>query len=190
MTCGYGVQGGVEDALAHSSTAKPQDLKNTILNHRCETEAHVERLQPIFEIIGKRPRTKTCEAIELILEEDDEIAEDYAGGEALDASLLAEGQAVEHYEMSRYGALKTWATQLGMKDAAAPLDPTPREEKKIDALLSELARSQANMKAAYTLTDQGPARSSRPRPWRVSPRIASKWSDCVIVKETSTIWTR
>ena len=81
MTCGYGVQGGIEDALAHSSTAKPkaakpQDLGNAFLTHRDETEAHLERLQPIFEIICKRPRTETCEAVELVLEEDDEIAED------------------------------------------------------------------------------------------------------------------
>ena len=93
-------------------------------------------------------RAKTCEAIKGILEEGDEIMEDYAGSEALDAGLLAGGQAVEHYEMSRYGTLKTWATQLGMNDASALLDRTLQEEKKTDALLSKLAQTRVNLKAA------------------------------------------
>ena len=99
-------------------------------------------------MIGKRARTKTCEAIKGILEEGDEIMEEYAGSEALDAGLLAGGQAVEHYEMSRYGTLKTWAMQLGMNDAAALLDQTLQEEKKTDALLSKLAQTKVNLKAA------------------------------------------
>jgi ferritin-like metal-binding protein YciE len=99
-------------------------------------------------MIGKRPQTKTCEAIKGILEEGDEIMQEYAGSEALDAGLLAGGQAVEHYEMSRYGTLKTWATQLGMRDVAALLDQTLQEEKKTDALLSKLAQAKVNLKAA------------------------------------------
>ena len=81
-------------------------------------------------MIGKRARWKTCEAIKGILKEGHEIMEEYAGSEALDAGLLAGGQAVEHYEMSRYGALKAWATRLGMKDAAALLDQTLRERRR------------------------------------------------------------
>ena len=76
---------------------------------------------------GKRAQSKTCEAIKGILVEGYEIMEEYTGSEALDAGLLAGGQAVEHYEMSRYGTLKAWATQLGMKDAAALLDQTRRK---------------------------------------------------------------
>jgi ferritin-like metal-binding protein YciE len=131
-----------------AKAAKSQELKSAFLTHRDETETHVERLQQIFEIMGKRPQAKTCEAIKGILEEGDEVAEEYAGSEALDAGLLAGGQAVEHYEMSRYGTLKTWAMQLGMKDAAALLDQTLQEEKKTDALLSKLAQGQVNLKAA------------------------------------------
>jgi ferritin-like metal-binding protein YciE len=131
-----------------AKAANSQDLKSAFLTHRDETEVHVERLQQIFEIIGKRPQTKTCEAIKGILEEGDEVAEEYAGSEALDAGLLAGGQAVEHYEMSRYGTLKTWAVQLGMTDAAALLDQTLQEEKKTDALLSKLAQAEVNLKAA------------------------------------------
>ena len=99
-------------------------------------------------MIGKRAQATTCEAIKGILEEGDEIMQEYTGSEALDAGLLAGGQAVEHYEMSRYGALKTWATQLGLKDAAALLEQTLQEEKKTDSLLSRLAEEKVNLKAA------------------------------------------
>jgi ferritin-like metal-binding protein YciE len=131
-----------------AKAAKSAELKTAFLTHRDETEVHVERLQQVFEILGKRAQAKTCEAIKGILEEGDEVMEDYAGSAALDAGLVAGGQAVEHYEMSRYGTLKTWALQLGMKDAAALLDQTLQEEKKADALLSKLAQSTINLKAA------------------------------------------
>jgi ferritin-like metal-binding protein YciE len=131
-----------------AKAAKSEELKTAFLTHRDETEEHVDRLQKVFEIIGKRAQTKTCEAIKGILEEGDEVMDEYAGSEALDAGLLAGGQAVEHYEMSRYGTLKAWATQLGMQDAAALLDQTLQEEKKTDALLSRLAQATVNLKAA------------------------------------------
>ena len=131
-----------------AKAANSQELKTAFLTHRDETETHVDRLQRIFEMIGKRAQAKTCEAIKGILEEGDEMMEDYEGSEALDAGLLAGGQAVEHYEMSRYGTLKTWATQLGMKDVAGLLDQTLQEEKKTDALLSRLAQAGVNLKAA------------------------------------------
>jgi ferritin-like metal-binding protein YciE len=131
-----------------AKAAKSEELKSAFLTHRDETEEHVERLQQVFEIIGKRAQAKTCEAIKGILEEGAEIMEDYADSQALDAGLLAGGQAVEHYEMSRYGTLKTWATQLGMKDVAALLDRTLQEEKTTDALLSKLAETKVNLKAA------------------------------------------
>jgi ferritin-like metal-binding protein YciE len=131
-----------------AKAAKSEELKSAFLTHRDETEGHVARLEQVFEMIGKRPQSKTCEAIKGILEEGHEIMEEYAGSEALDAGLLAGGQAVEHYEMSRYGTLKAWATRLGMKDAATLLDQTLQEEKKTDALLSKLAQAKVNLKAA------------------------------------------
>ena len=131
-----------------AKAAKSEELKSAFLTHRDETEGHVDRLEQVFEMIGKRAQSKTCEAIKGILEEGHEIMEEYAGSEALDAGLLAGGQAVEHYEMSRYGTLKAWATQLGMKDAAALLDQTLQEERKTDALLSKLAQAKVNLKAA------------------------------------------
>ena len=108
----------------------------------------MERLDKVFELFGKRAQGKTCEAIKGILEEGDEVMEDYKGSEALDAGLLAGAQAVEHYEMSRYGTLKNWAQQLGLKEAVSLLDQTLQEEKKTDALLSKLAQSEVNAKAA------------------------------------------
>jgi len=131
-----------------AKATKSQQLKEAFLTHRDETETHVERLDKVFEIFGKRAQAKTCEAIKGILEEGDEVMEDYKGSEALDAGLLAGAQAVEHYEMSRYGTLRTWAQQLGLKEAVSLLDQTLQEEKKTDALLSRLAQGEVNQKAA------------------------------------------
>ena len=113
-----------------AKAANSQQLKEALLTHRDETETHVERLEKVFEILGKRAQAKTCEAIKGILEEGDVVMEDYKGSEALDAGLLAAGQAVEHYEMSRYGTLKTWAKQLGLKEAIPLLDQTLQEERR------------------------------------------------------------
>jgi ferritin-like metal-binding protein YciE len=131
-----------------AKAAKSEELKAAFLTHRDETEVHVERLLQVFELFGKRAQAKTCEAIKGILEEGEEVMEEYSGSEVLDAGLLAGGQAVEHYEMSRYGTLKTWANQLGLRDAAALLEQTLQEEKKTDALLSKLANAKVNLKAA------------------------------------------
>jgi ferritin-like metal-binding protein YciE len=102
----------------------------------------------VFELIGKRPRGKPCEAIEGIIEEGKEVMEDFKGSDALDAGLLAGAQAVEHYEISRYGTLKAWAAQLGHNDAAKLLDETLKEEEQTDKKLSELAVRAINKQAA------------------------------------------
>ena len=108
----------------------------------------MERLEQIFEAMGKPARGKTCDAIVGILEEGKEIMEDYAGDSALDAGLAASAQAVEHYEIARYGTLRTWADELGMKDASKLLDQTLQEEIKTDQQLTKLATSAVNRKAA------------------------------------------
>jgi ferritin-like metal-binding protein YciE len=123
-------------------------LRQAFETHRNETEGHVERLQQIFDMMDKPARGKTCDAILGIVEEGKEVMEDFAGSPALDAGLLSTAQAVEHYEISRYGTLKTWAGQLGMKDAAKLLDQTLQEEIKTDKLLSQLAMQGVNAKAA------------------------------------------
>jgi ferritin-like metal-binding protein YciE len=131
-----------------AKVAKSEELRNAFMTHRDETEGHVQRLEEVFEIMGTPPEAKTCESIKGILKEGEEIMEEYSGSEALDAGLLASAQAVEHYEISRYGTLKNWADQLGMKDVVSLLDETLQEEKKTDALLSELAETTVNLKAA------------------------------------------
>lgn len=127
--------------------AQDEKLKAAFLQHKEETEGQVERLQQVFEIIGKRPRAKTCPAIDGIVEEGEEIMEEFKGSPALDAGLLAAAQAVEHYEISRYGTLRAWAQQLGYKDAVKLLDETLTEESKTDEALTKLAEKAVNAAA-------------------------------------------
>src|SRR6201746_856263 len=131
-----------------AKAAHAEELRAAFEKHHGETEGQVERLEQIFELLDKPPRAKTCEAIQGILDEGKEIMDEYKGTEALDAGLLAAAQAVEHYEISRYGTLKQWALQLGMKDAARLLDETLQEEKKTDVALTSLAEAAVNLAAA------------------------------------------
>jgi ferritin-like metal-binding protein YciE len=128
--------------------ADSPELKKAFEGHREETEGHVERLQKIFEMLDKPARGKTCDAIMGIVEEAKEVMDEFKDAIALDACLVASAQAVEHYEMARYGTLKTWANQLGMKEAAQLLDATLQEEMKADQLLTKIATTSANKKAA------------------------------------------
>jgi ferritin-like metal-binding protein YciE len=130
-----------------AKAAESGDLKEAFVKHRDETAGHVERLEQIFDKLGKKASGKTCEAIKGIIEEGEEIMDDFEDSDALDAGLIAAGQAVEHYEISRYGTLRTWAQQLGMRDAAKLLDQTLAEEKKTDQLLTQLAEARADPKA-------------------------------------------
>ena len=104
--------------------ASSPELKQAFETHRDQTEGHVDRLNEVFELIGRPARGKTCEAIIGIIDEAKEIMEDFKGAEALDAGLASSAQAVEHYEIARYGTLKTWAKELGHNDAAKLLDET------------------------------------------------------------------
>ncbi|AZO82008.1 MULTISPECIES: ferritin-like domain-containing protein [unclassified Bosea (in: a-proteobacteria)] len=124
-----------------AKAANSAELKKAFETHRTETEGHVERLSDVFEVIGKAPRGKTCDAILGILEEGKAVMEDYADSPALDAGLVASAQAVEHYEMTRYGTLRSWAQQLGHKDAVTLLDATLAEETKTDELLTKISKS-------------------------------------------------
>ncbi|TPG18779.1 ferritin-like domain-containing protein [Sphingomonas koreensis] len=127
--------------------AQSPDLKAAFEKHRVETEGQVDRLEQVFKIIGKTARGKKCEEIEGILAEGDEILDEFKGSPALDAGLISSAQAVEHYEITRYGTLKRWATVLGMKDAAKLLDETLRQEGATDESLTALADTAANAKA-------------------------------------------
>lgn len=127
--------------------AQSDKLKAAFEKHKDETQGHVERLQQVFELMGKRAQGKTCDAIEGIVSEGEEIMEEFKDTAALDAGLISSAQAVEHYEMTRYGTLKRWAETLGMNDAAKLLDQTLQEETKTDSDLTKLAETAANQKA-------------------------------------------
>ena len=128
--------------------AQSGQLRAAFEKHHDETEQHIERLEQVFELLGKPARGKKCDAIEGIIDEGKEVMEEYKGTPALDAALLAAAQAVEHYEISRYGTLRTWADRLSMRDAVKLLDQTLAEEKKTDATLSKIAVTAVNAEAA------------------------------------------
>jgi len=128
--------------------AQSEEGKAGFLKHRDETQGQIERLEQVFELLDKPPRGKTCEAIQGILAEGEEIMEEYKGTPALDAGLIASAQAVEHYEIARYGTLKAWAKQLGLKEAVSLLDANLQEEIATDEKLTALGEATANPKGA------------------------------------------
>ena len=130
-----------------AKAAQSAQLKAAFEKHMAETDGQVERLEQVFASIDESPQGKTCDAIRGIIEEGKEIMNEYKGMPALDAGLLAAAQAVEHYEISRYGTLKTWANELGYADAVQLLDATLKEEKATDSALSQLAESEVNQHA-------------------------------------------
>jgi ferritin-like metal-binding protein YciE len=130
-----------------AKAATSPDLKKAFEKHKIETEGHVRRLEQVFGLIGAKPQAKTCDAIMGIVKEGEGLIEDYKDTAALDPALLAVAQAVEHYEMSRYGTLKCWAGELGINGAVDLLDATLREERKTDEALTNLAESVINIRA-------------------------------------------
>ena len=129
-------------AAAHNSS-----LKAAFQDHLRQTQGHVSRLEQVFEMIDEKAQGKKCPAINGIVEEGQEIAKKYKGSPALDSGLLAAAQAVEHYEISRYGTLRTWAQELGMSQAVTLLETTLKEEKNTDEALTELAETCVNQEA-------------------------------------------
>jgi ferritin-like metal-binding protein YciE len=130
-----------------AKAAQSEELRDAFLKHRDETEGHVERLEEVFSMIDKKPQGKNCPAIIGITDEGSEIMTEYKGTPALDAGLLAAAQAVEHYEISRYGTLRTWADELGLDDAVDLLQATLDEEKATDETLTKLAETAVNQEA-------------------------------------------
>ncbi len=134
-----------------AKAAQSEELKAAFVKHERETRGQVKRLNNVFKILGKPARGKTCAAINGITKEGAEIIKDFKGMPALDAGLLAAAQAVEHYEISRYGTLKTWAGELGMDDVVELLDQTLNEEKTTDQMLTKIAKSVVNIEAEQGL---------------------------------------
>ena len=130
-----------------AKAAQSEELATAFEKHQRETEGQVKRLEKIFDLIDKPARGKKCAAIDGITDEGKEIMKEFKGTPALDAGLLAAAQAVEHYEISRYGTLRTWAAELGLSEAVNLLDLTLGEEKATDAALTELAESAVNIAA-------------------------------------------
>jgi ferritin-like metal-binding protein YciE len=123
------------------------DLKEAFTRHREETQGQVERLQRVFDALGKRARGVTCEAINGLIEEGDEVIEEFPEGSVRDAGLAACAQAIEHYEIARYGALIAWAKTAGQKEIVSLLEETLAEEQKADTLLNQLANKDINPQA-------------------------------------------
>ena len=130
-----------------AKAAQTDELRAAFEKHESETKDHVERLEKVFAAIDKKPQGKSCAAIIGITDEGAEIMKDYKGSPALDAGLLAAAQAVEHYEISRYGTLIAWAEELGLDDAVTLLEKTLEEEKATDQALTEIAKTAINQQA-------------------------------------------
>jgi ferritin-like metal-binding protein YciE len=128
--------------------ASDPQLKQGFQTHLHETENHIKRLEQLFKLIGSPAKGVDCPAIDGIIEEADEVAGEVEKKAVLDAALIAAAQAVEHYEMTRYGTLIAWARQLGREDCAALLQQTLDEEKATDKKLTAMAEGQVNRKAA------------------------------------------
>lgn len=143
----YAEKQAVRALTKSAKAAKAPELKQAFEAHRDQSAKQVTRLESVFGIIGKPARAKTCEAMQGLMKEMEEDLEDFSGTAAADAVLIGCAQAVEHYEIARYGLLKTWATQLGMADAARLLDETLQEEKATDETLTGIAEAMANAAA-------------------------------------------
>ncbi len=127
-----------------ANSAQSSELKAGFEKHLTETEGQVDRLEQVFELLDMQPEGKECPAIDGIIEEGEEIIQNFAGSPALDAGLVAAAQAVEHYEIARYGTLSAWATTLGMTEAASLLQETLDEEVQTDLDLTDLAEESVN----------------------------------------------
>ncbi len=130
------------------SKANDSELRQGFEAHLSETQNQIRRLEQVFSAIGQTPRGTDCPAIDGIIEEADDVAGEVADKRVLDAALIASAQAVEHYEISRYGALIAWAKELGRDDCVRLLTETLEEEKATDAKLTKLAETHVNRQAA------------------------------------------
>ncbi len=144
----FAEQHALKGLPAMAKAAETEELRSALEAHRGETEDQIRRLERIFESMDQRVEAVPADGILGVIKEGQAVLERFAGGEAFEAGLIAAAQAIEHYEIARYGTLKAWAGQLGFKEAVRLLDETLEEEKKTDKLLSELAVANLNRQAA------------------------------------------
>jgi ferritin-like metal-binding protein YciE len=128
--------------------ASTPELRSAIEDHLEETKGHVERLDQVFETLGKTPKAKKCEALEGLLAEADEVLSAINDEQTLDAAIIASAQAVEHYEIARYGTLCAWAERLGKDDVVDLFEKTLEEEKAADEKLTMIAEEEVNPQPA------------------------------------------
>lgn len=143
----YAEKAGMKAYAKMAKAAESQELKDALQQHRELGQGQIERLEQVFEALGKRPRGKTCAAMDGLIEEGSEAMEEADKGPVLDAALIACSQAMEHYEIARYGAMRAFAQQLGLDEAMGLLQQTLDEEKAADQRLSEIAERSVNQKA-------------------------------------------
>src|SRR3954465_1926152 len=134
-----------------AQAAQSEELKGALAVHLKETEGQVKRLEQVFQLVGERPEGVACKAIQGIIEEGQEVLREFQGGEALDAGLIAAAQAVEHYEITRYGTPLAWAQQLELSEAEGPLQETLIEEGNTNELLANLARMRSTQRQPQRL---------------------------------------
>ena len=162
----YYAEHQIEKSLSEMLEKAPStDLKRGFRTHLGETKKQIKRLDQVFKKLSETPKGAECPAIDGIIEEANEIASEIEDKDVLNAALIAAAQAVEHYEITRYGTLVTWAKQLGRKDLAALLAQNLKEEQATDKKLTDMAKKSANPKAARTSSGRGKAkgRGGRPR---------------------------
>ena len=160
-----------------AKAAQSEQLRAAFERHKAQTEEHVARLERVFEEIDASPRGKTCDAIMGIIEEGQEVMKEFKGMPALDAGLLAAAQAVEHYEIARYGTLKTWASELGLDKAVKLLDQTLGEEKETDEIADPAGQGGGQPARPGCLTLSDYRRRTRPRSNTARP-ITQPGADC------------
>jgi ferritin-like metal-binding protein YciE len=158
----YAEKQSVRALKKSAKAAQAPELKEAFTQHAEESAAQVERLVQVFEIIGKAPRAKTCQAMQGLTAEMETDLADFGDTEAADDVLIGCAQAIEHYEIARYGLLKSWARKLGYDEAEELLDETLEEEKRTDALLTEIAEGLSVPDAAEEEGEEEPAPARAP----------------------------
>jgi ferritin-like metal-binding protein YciE len=144
----YFAENAIAKALPKMAQAAQNDkLIKAFETHLEQTKGQIKRLEQVFALLKQTPEAVECKAIKGILEEGDEVASEFKGEPSLDAGLIAAAQAVEHYEIARYGAMHAWADQLGLDEVTELFEGTLQEEEDTDELLTELAESTVNEEA-------------------------------------------
>ena len=150
----YAEKVGLRSMAKIGRTVQNEELKEALQHHREQTQKQIERLGDVFRALGKKPRTKTCQAMDGLIEEGNEAIQEMEKGPVLDSALLACQQAAEHYEIARYGALAAWARAAGMDEAGEILTEILGEEKEADEHLNDIANRMLNPQVAQQPADE------------------------------------